>query len=439
MTALHPAPDTSAASTPAAGRLELRSFAVRELELANRTSLEASRLLVDPREVEAELRRDERITSITVGVARPGESARIVHALDVVEPRDKLDGSDAIFPGFLGGPGTCGRGVTARLEGVAVVETADLGFFGQGMGVADAIVDMSGPGAAFSPFSRTGNLVLSIGCGDGVSFEERDAAIRLAGLRAARLLAQTAIGQTPADVTSYHCPPADPALPRVVYIAQVLSNAVLHEAFYYGLSLSTLLPALVDPAELHDGALVSANGHFACQRNPTYIHQNNPVVRELYRLHGRSINFVGVILAPSHRLISTEKERLAAETAKMARLLGADGAVITQGSGGHGAVDLMQVCQQCERLGIKTVVAMNELADADAADLATPDIVPEATAIVSTGNREEIVGLPAVERVLGGETLWDGSPAAAGLRLPLRHLLCSTNQLGFGRMRADFF
>jgi sarcosine reductase len=151
------------------------------------------------------------------------------------------------------------------------------------------------------------------------------------------------------------------------------------------------------------------------------------------------VNFVGVILAPSHRLIASEKERLASETAKMAQLLRADGAVITQESGGHGAVDLMLVCQKVEQAGIRTVVAMNELADADAPDLATPDIVPEATAIVSTGNREELVSLPAVERVLGGEALWDGTDAAESLRLPLRHVLCSTNQLGYGRMRADLF
>lgn len=422
-----------------ASALEVRRFAVREVELADRTALERGRLLVNAAELEGLLRQDHRLGRVSIDLARPGEATRIVHALDVIEPRDKLDGSGTIFPGFLGLPLTVGQGATSRLDGVAVVETAELGFFSQGMGVADAVVDMSGPGAAYSPFSATQNVVLGLDFPDEVAFEERDASIRLAGLRAARYLAQAARGQAPDNIATYRLDSVDADLPRVVYIAQVLSNAVLHEAFYYGLSLSSLLPPLLDPAELHDGALVSANGHFACQRNPTYLHQNNPVVRELYRLHGRELSFVGVILAPSHRLISSEKERLADETAKIARLLRADGAVITQESGGHGAVDLMLVCQKVEQAGIRTVVAMNELADADAPDLATPDIVPEATAIVSTGNREELVSLPAVARVLGGDRLWDGSDAAGSLRLPLRHVLCSTNQLGYNRIRADLF
>jgi hypothetical protein len=82
---------------------------------------------------------------------------------------------------------------------------------------------------------------------------------------------------------------------------------------------------------------------------------------------------------------------------------------------------------------------MNELADPHAPDLATPDIVPEATAIVSAGNREEVLDLPAMPRVLGGDVLWDGRDARGAFRLPLRDVLCSTNQLGQSRLRADAF
>ena len=43
-------------------------------------------------------------------------------------------------------------------------------------------------------------------------------------------------------------------------------------------------------------AIVSGNCVSACDKNPTYVHENNPVVHDLFEEHGKTINFVCQIL-----------------------------------------------------------------------------------------------------------------------------------------------
>jgi hypothetical protein len=68
--------------------------------------------------------------------------------------------------------------------------------------------------------------------------------------------------------------------------------------------------------------------------------------------------------------------------------------------------------------------------------------VPEADAMVSTGNRDALVSLPAMERVIGGDrilnpdlndTIVDG-PASQAFETSLRRVMCSTNQVGSARL-----
>jgi hypothetical protein len=64
-------------------------------------------------------------------------------------------------------------------------------------------------------------------------------------------------------------------------------------------------------------------------------------------------------------------------------------------------------------------------------------VVPptRATAMVSTGNYDEAILLPPVERALGGErvALLD-VPATAELALPTAVVYCSLSPLGWGRL-----
>lgn len=46
-----------------------------------------------------------------------------------------------------------------------------------------------------------------------------------------------------------------------------------------------------------DGALVSGNCVFVCDKNTTYHHQNNPIIAELFRRDGIELSFLGVVVS----------------------------------------------------------------------------------------------------------------------------------------------
>lgn len=105
---------------------------------------------------------------------------------------------------------------------------------------------------------------------------------------------------------------------------------------------------------------------------------------ELCRRHGRDVNFVGCIVFGGTTVSSAEKEASSSAVSKMARVLGADGALVVGLNGSNHAVDLMLTIQKCERAGIKTTLVYNDVGEG-------PDdpgfifAVPEADAIVACG------------------------------------------------------
>jgi glycine reductase len=222
----------------------------------------------------------------------------------------------------------------------------------------------------------------------------------------------------------------------------VMSEGEVHTTFFYGRGVQPI-PALAHPNEVLDGALVSADYWIACHRCPTYLYQNEPVIRALYRRHGRELNFVGVLICRCLITSQDEKWRQATQAAKVGRMLGLQGAVVTMSNGGHAYVDQMFLCQQLERAGIATVLGVDEYSDADGSDFPLVTHVPEATAIVSMGNQEEIIEWPAAARVLGGTDFLPGNAYEKGfarrpgepLSVALRQIYCSTSQLGWSTLR----
>jgi hypothetical protein len=95
---------------------------------------------------------------------------------------------------------------------------------------------------------------------------------------------------------------------------------------------------------------------------------------------------------------------MANQTAKLAHLLGAQGAVVTWDAGGNEFIEVVRTIQACERLGIKTVFLTSEDDATDGAPTMLEPL-PEADAIVSTSffkNRTLAVpSAPAVARVIG--------------------------------------
>jgi glycine reductase len=424
-------------------RLELASYRVRDVQLGRRTALANGVLGIDVEEVRRLARQHPAIADVAVDVARPGESVRIVHVMDVVEPRARMSAPGTDFPGFLSPPFTVGHGRTHRLAGVAVVETAVLPLTLGGLNVKEGLIDMSGPGAVFTEFARTLNVVVSLTVTEGLSYAEYDEAIRLAGLRVAVHLAQCTRDLAPDEVETFERTAAPAGLPRVAYTSLLMQEGDVHHDFVYGRTIDET-PTLMHPNEFLDGAVVNGDHHMAASLKPTYSHQNHPIIRELYRRHGRDLDFAGVIIAKCLTWSNVDKQRSASFAAKLAKLLGAEAVVISAGSGGHGVADLMLNCQEAERAGLRTALTCFEMAGDHGNEFGFVTYVPDADAVVSTGNMDELIDLPAVERVIGGDTIIDignyegggGAPAAGALRTALRRLYACASLVGANAMTA---
>ena len=421
--------------------LQLGSFTVRDVQFGARTALADGILTLDRGALIAHLLEDPNLAEARVEIARPGDPTRIIHILESVEPRIKVSGGRD-FPGMLGPPDLVGSGRTYRLDGVAILGTGNIAGSADSQGLKEAIVDMAGPGARYHPFGRTVNVVLELAVRGGLPATEAIASIRRAGLRAAVYLAEPTRTMTPDAVETFALSVADSELPRIAYVMPVMSEGEIHTTFFYGRSVQPI-PALAHPNEILDGALVSADYWIGGHRCPTYLYQNEPVIRALYRRHGTELNFAGVLLCRCLIPSQDEKWRQANQAAKVCRMLGIQGAVITMSNGGHAYVDQMLLCQQLEQAGVATVLGVDEYSDADGADFPLVTHVPEATAIVSVGNQEEIIEWPAVERVLGGTGYLAGNTYEKGfqrrpaepLTVALRQIYCATSQLGWSTLR----
>lgn len=428
-------------------RLELATSVVRDVRFSDRTRFADGVLEVETAALRRLVLEDEAFADVAIDIVKPGDSTRIIHVMDVAEPRWKPE-PGSTFPTFTGPPKSVGEGSTRRLEGVAVVAASDA-VAGEPTYWREAIIDMQGPGAESSPFGNLTNVVLTfqpsatyrdatrpdavienIMVGSALA-QRYNRSVRVAELKAAAHLAQAAAGVASDHVRSYELTPTASGLPKVVYFYQV-SGAVV-----YGAALEGTLPTLIHPSEILDGALVNIRSNLhASNRVSTFAHQHHGIISELYARHGRDLDFRGVIIYPAASDDINEKEILAEYAVKLARLLGADAACASYAGGGHPAVEFMLICQKCERAGIKTVLVMPEI-------YGTPDdpgfvyFVPEAERIVSTGRTTQAVGLPRMDRVIGGDAFFDltGTPGDEQ-RVLYRYLLGCGASAGGGRLTA---
>ena len=430
-------------------RLERALFPVTSIRLGNHTRWRDGELEVNVSELTDLVKQNEWIVDAKLGVAQPGARQRIIHILDALEPRCKADGQGTVFPGLLGPSETVGSGRTHVLRGMTVMTAGQLPW-PEGGGLRaprESIVDMSGPAAPYSPFSQTWNLVVSLDLVPDKDITEYDDSVRKVGVQVAHYLAECTRGLAPPEVVEHTLAPCAEKLPRVVYIHQVQSQGTFAHSLLYGQFMDSLVPTLIHPNELLDGAVVNSNYLYPCFEVPTYLKCNLPVVEQLYAGHGREHDFLGVILARGHYYTFDEKLRVAQYAAKVAAMVKADGAILTWEGGGNSLVEAMLTIQALEKSGIPAVTIAYELGGAEGRDAPLIQDVPEAQSLVSAGSYEKPITLPAMDEVLGGDRLrlhpeLGGRyyPAAEPLDLqPMHELLCAANQSGVGRVQVAEF
>ncbi len=424
-------------------KLELHKLQIKSMAWGAKTGVKDGVLSVCKEEVLALVKTDANFLKVDVDLALPGEKTRIIPVKDVVEPRCKLEGKNGIFPGMISDVETVGYGKTLVLEGAAVVTCGKI------VGFQEGIIDMSGPAADYTPFAHTCNLVLVVDPVEGLERHDYEASLRIAGLKVAEYLAKSAAGMPADSVEAYEAKPLKEAmtdyagLPKVAYLYMLQSQGLLHDTYVYGVDAKKILPTLINFTEVFDGAIVSGNCVSACDKNSTYYHLNNPIIKAMAARHGKDYNFVGVIIT-NENVTLADKKRSSSYAVKLAQTLGVDGLLISEEGFGNPDADLIMNCRKAENAGIRTVLVTDEYAGRDGASQSLADAAKEADAVVTAGNANEIIVLPAMEKVIGYPTYADviaggfqGSLRQDGsIEVELQAITGATSELGFTRISA---
>ncbi len=427
--------------------LQLEKIFIKEVKFGQENRIADGVLTINREGLLEKVRDDHRIACLDLEIVRPGDDVRIMPVKDVIEPRCKISGGE-MFPGFTGDDDTVGSGITRVLSGAAVVTT------GKVVGFQEGIIDMQGPGADYTPFSRTINIVITCEVKEGVKQHVHEEVLRLLGLTAANYIGEAAreAEQEVEEVRKYEHKPLLEAcslnggLPIVGYVYMLQSQGLLHDTYVYGVDAKEILPTLISPTEVMDGAIVSGNCVSACDKNTTYFHQNNPIIEELYEKHGRDLNFVGVIIT-NENVTLADKERSSSFTARLAEKIGLEAAIVSEEGFGNPDADLIMNCRKLEERGVRTVLVTDEFAGRDGASQSLADSAPEADAVISSGNANEVIELPALGRVIGHDRYADsiaggfsGSLKDDGsIEVELQAIIGATNELGFNRLTAREF
>ena len=417
--------------------LTLASFPVKKAQLAGRTEYRDGLLTIDGDTLRRLILQDQRIRDVKLELVHPGESVRIIRAIDAIEPLTKIQGPSCCFPGFNGPPRICGSGLTHRLEGFTVIQVTDFPYPASGVqAFEEGIIEMTGPGAVYSACSDRVNLLLVLTPGAASNNIDYDDALRRAGLKVANYLAQVTKGLSPPVDETFSIRDETPGLPRVVWVHVVRAQGPMIQTFLYGHEMSGCVPTILHPNEMLDGAVVGANYKIG-SRTPTFRHTWHPSLATLYRRHGKDLNFVGVIIARGHHESEFLKERSAQIAAKLAGMLKADGALCTYEATGNTHIDFMLIVKALEQLGIPTGAVVHEYGGAEGKDISLLDFTLEAIALASSGGIDRRIQLPAVERLIGGTHLAHrGEPARGELNLPLQELYAVTAEMNLRGHRA---
>lgn len=387
-------------------KLELGNFYVKDVKFGEESKFDKGTLWINKEEALRVVFEDEHITDADIVIAKPGDETRIVPVKEAIEPRVKLGEDAPSFPGVTGDVVQVGSGRTHALKGCSVLAVGKhWGSFG------DGLIDMSGEGAQYTLFSQLINICL---VADTDEEEERyeqqkkNHAIRWGAHRLSEYLGNIVKNMEPDEMEIYELGPIIKrskeveSLPGVVYVMQTQSQ--MEEMGYndliYGWDLNHFIPTLLHPNEVLDGSLISGSFMPCSSKWSTYDFQNNPTIKRLYDEHGKTMNFLGVILSNLNVALE-QKQRSAMFVAKLAKLVGADGAVLAEEGYGNPDADFIACFVELENAGVKTVGVTNECTGRDGQSQPLVTLDDKADAIVSCGNVSQLIELPAMKNVIG--------------------------------------
>lgn len=380
-------------------KLTIGKFCVKDILFGDKTEYSKGILTVNKAEAIAALNKDGTLKDVDLKVARPGESIRILPVKAAVGPCTRPDGRSS-FPGYTGPCAQAGEGVTYALEGMAVLAVGSHTYHGM-----NGMVDMSGPGAELSPFSKVINLVITAENADPADDKVGTDSIHFVkgAHYLAEYIAQAVKDKEPEETEIYdYCDVSDRKLPRVAFFCQLcnIPNWIKGN-LYYGVDLRAVPATVVNPLEFLDGAVTGDSGSLVPNAiRMTYSVQNSPLVKRLLEEHGKTIDFIGIVLT-GHIEPIDQKQQYKTIFASLAKNLKCDAVIAMESHCGNVDVDFMMTLAALEDEGIKTVGILAENNGRDGRNPGKTYTDPKADAIVSTGNTCEVYELPPMEKVYG--------------------------------------
>lgn len=386
-------------------RLELGNFHVKDIAFGEKLEFKNGILTINKEEALAFICEDDRITEADLYIAKPGDPIRMCPVKEAIEPRVRLDGR-SVFPGYVGELAKAGDGVTYALKNCSVLVVGR--HWG---GFQDGVIDMSGEGQKYTLFGELNNIVLVADTNE--EFEKREQqkkndALRRAGHRLAEYIGNCVKDLQPEETEVFELEPMIKRdenvekLPSVVYVMQPQTQMeeMGYNTLAYGWDMNHMLPTVMHPNEVLDGAIISGSFMPVSSKWSTYDFQNCPNIKALYAEHGKTINFLGVIMSNLNVALE-QKERAAIYVAQIANTLGADGAVVAEEGYGNPDADFIGCYVALEDAGVKTVGITNECTGRDGQSQPLVTLDEKCDAIVSCGNVSELIKLPPMEIVLG--------------------------------------
>lgn len=416
--------------------LELNVLNIKDVRFGDKTSVKDGIVYINRGELQALVAQDTSFSRVNIELARPGENLRLVNVHNIVEPRAKMDGSGENFPGVLGEIRPAGDGRTRVLRGAGIVTIDRLS------DIRGAVIDMTGPGSQASPFGSLSHVVLDCYPVGGIEWVDLQYALTIAGAKTAVYLAEASFGHDADSIENYNLGTLDQVgkmvdhLPRIAYIYQIhfmQMSASPKAPVLYGDPVSKLLPTIVHPNEMLDGAIVQGLWNWCAS---TYYIQNHPLVTELYNRHGKDLCFAGVV-AMVATIDTPDNKRNAIMAAKLAKnVLGADGVILTKCGGGAPNVDLGLTAEACEDMGMRTTVVCQDMSPDGSSDGALLFNTSGALAIVNVGPHDVTFTLPPIDRVIGGETV-NGMPSTGEITIVGYRLADALSVLGAWKIKSQ--
>lgn len=381
-------------------KLTVEKIRVKDIEFSKETLFKDGILYINKEDILEFLKEENCFESLKIDIVKPGDSARIINVVDVVQPRCKI-GTGIDWPGVLSDEyEITGGGTTRALENVGIVLCQNNTYWSRKWGS----FDMSGACSSFTPYAQMPEIIIEPIAIENCDFKDYREAVRRIGFKTGLMLAKATLNIESSEKEIFDNETQYRNLPSIAYVYQVYSKqydtANYREPMFYGNAIPDNLPIIMSPTEILDGA-ISPCGGFRCVT--TYEIQNHAVIVELMRRHGKDLNFVGVIVTVTsvetrHRSLVS---KMVASTLK--EVFKADGIIVTKGVGGASTLCIGAISSEAEKLGIKAVPIIQILNSSS--NLSTECLINEQNvdSIVQSGTYYHNYELPPVEKLYGSD------------------------------------